>query len=350
MTSRIRVIVVDDSVVVRRLVTEVLSDDPDIQVVGTAGNGRLALAKLEQTPADLITLDVEMPELDGLQTLAEVRKKYPRLPVIMFSTLTTRAADATISALTLGANDYATKPEGTGGLATARERIKSDLIPKIKTLCARQITAPLPVLRHARELGPAVNAVAIGVSTGGPPALQTLLSTLPVLPVPVFIVQHMPPMFTAMLATRLSASSKHKVVEATPGLAIEPGHIYLAPGDHHMVVERGVIRTNQDAPECSCRPSVDVLFRSVAATYGANVLGVVLTGMGNDGQRGSELIRDRGGSVIAQDQATSVVWGMPGAVVRAGIATTVVPIDGMADEIVRRVRGVTGAARVIRGG
>ena len=338
MTGKIRVIVVDDSVVVRRVISDVLSEDPELEVVGTASNGKLALAKLDQTPADLVTLDLEMPELDGLATLAAIRKRSPRLPVIMFSSATRRGAEATIDALSHGANEYVTKPEGTGALATTRERIKSDLIPKIKALCTRPITMPIPRIRPGAETAPAT-AVAIGVSTGGPPALHALVAALPVLPVPIFIVQHMPPLFTAMLAQRLAGAGKLPVVEASAGTRIEAGHVYLAPGDHHLVVDRGALRTTHDPPECSCRPSVDVLFRSVAAAYGAGALGVVMTGMGSDGMRGAEAIREHGGTVLVQDQASSVVWGMPGAVVRAGAASAVVSLDALAGEIARRVRG-----------
>jgi two-component system chemotaxis response regulator CheB len=334
MTGRIRIIVVDDSVVVRRVVSEVLSEDPELEVVGTASNGKLALAKLEQTPADVVTLDFEMPELDGLQTLAAIRKRSPRLPVIMFSTATRRGAAATIDALSLGASEYVTKPDG-GGLASTRECIKADLIPKIKALCVRPATMPIPRPRFGGDAERAT-AIAIGVSTGGPPALQELIGALPTLPVPVFIVQHMPPLFTTMLAARLALASKRPVVEATSGMRVVAGHVYLAPGDHHLVVERGALRVNKDAPECSCRPSVDVLFRSVANAYGAGALGVVMTGMGSDGTRGSEAIRERGGAVLVQDRATSVVWGMPGAVVRAGAATAVLPLSALVGEIARR--------------
>jgi two-component system chemotaxis response regulator CheB len=328
----------------------VLASDPQIEVVATAVNGKVALQRLEQIPADLVTLDVEMPELDGLATLAILRKRYPKMPVIMFSTLTSRAAAATIDALSLGANDYVTKPDGAGSLTAARERIKCDLIPKIKALCARSLTMPPPIRMpiEVHDTGN-IQAVAIGVSTGGPPALQRVLAGIPAtFPLPIFIVQHMPPMFTTMLATRLTQSSPLKVTEVTGPMRVEASHVYLAAGDFHLVVERStsgmMMRTHQEAPECSCRPSVDVLFRSVAAAYGSSVLAVVLTGMGSDGMRGSELVRGQGGAVIAQDQATSVVWGMPGAIVRAGLASAVVPVEGVAAEILRRVRG--GTARV----
>ena len=380
--TKIRVMVVDDSVVVRRLVSDVLAGDPEIEVVATASNGKVALQRLEQTPCDLLTLDVEMPELDGIGTVIEVRKKYPKLPIIMFSTLTSRAAEATIDALSRGANDYVTKPDGVANVAAAREKIKGELVPKIKALTGVRTTGKLPLLRSSASPAPRpttsalpvhrtgvitlptpnrpitgvisvspprssiVSAIAIGVSTGGPPALQTLIGALPAsLPVPVFIVQHMPPTFTTMLADRLTRSSAVPVLEAAAGMKVESGKVYLAPGDYHLVVDRGpmgtFLRTNQDPPECSCRPSVDVLFRSVAAAYGANVLALVLTGMGSDGTRGAEYIRAAGGTVLAQDQATSVVWGMPGSVARAGLAASVLPIGDMAGEIVQRTHAQT---------
>ena len=345
MAGKVRVLVVDDSVVVRRLVSDALASDPDIEVVATAANGRLALQRLEQTRCDLVTLDVEMPELDGLQTLVQLRKKHPKLPVIMFSTQTSRATAATIDALSLGANDYVTKPEG--GLAEVRERIQTDLIPKIKALCQRRITQSIAV--RPVETEAKVTAVAIGVSTGGPPALQQMLAGIRApFPAPIFIVQHMPATFTTMLATRLAATSPLPVHEVVATTTPEPGHIYLARGDHHLVIDHGVLRTNQDPPECSCRPSVDVLFRSVAAAYSSGCLAIVMTGMGSDGTRGAETVRARGGTVIVQDQASSVVWGMPGAVVRAGHAHAVIALDDLADEIQRRVRAKPRSERLAK--
>ncbi len=341
--QKIRVMVVDDSVVVRRLVSDALASDPSIEVVATAANGKLALKRMDQLEIDLITLDIEMPEMDGLATLAELRKRGSKVPVIMFSSTTTRAAASTIDALSLGANDYVTKPEKLG-LDGSREKIVTDLVPKIKALCNRT-GSTLPPMKPI-EADPPIAAVAIGVSTGGPPALQTLLAAIPAtFPAPIFIVQHMPVTFTTMLATRLRQTSPLKVSEVLSPTKVEVGNIYLAPGDFHLVVEKSpsgmMLRTNQEAPECSCRPSADVLFRSVAAAYGANVLGVVLTGMGSDGTRGSEAITKAGGAVLVQDQASSVVWGMPGGVVRAGYAHAVLPLENLALEIIRRARGTT---------
>jgi two-component system chemotaxis response regulator CheB len=354
---KIRVLIVDDAVVIRQILTGLLADDPEIEVVGTAANGRIAMAKIPQVNPDVITLDVEMPEMDGLQTLREIRKIYNRLPVIMFSTLTERGASATIDALSSGASDYVTKPANVGSVQTAMARIKEQLIPKIKSLAARAkpVSTPTPakpvVAARMPLIAPRIEALAIGVSTGGPNALSALLPELPAdLGVPVFIVQHMPPLFTKFLADRLGAQSKLKVCEAVPGQQVLPGNIYIAPGDYHMTVERkaaGVtIGTNQGTPENSCRPAVDVLFRSVARAYGGRTLAVILTGMGSDGLRGCEVIREAGGRVIVQDENTSVVWGMPGFVAHAGLAEKILPLDRIAPEIVQIVQGPRSSVRL----
>lgn len=356
MMSKIRVLVVDDAVVVRRMVTDILSADPDIEVIGAAANGHIALAKIPQVNPDLITLDIEMPEMDGLTTLKELRKLYPSLPVIMFSTLTERGASATLDALSLGANDYVTKPANVGSVNTAMQRIREELIPKIKTFCGRAVLRDpaggrlesaeprrrIPVLPKPSILS-RVDVVAIGVSTGGPNALAEVLPAIPNdFPVPVVITQHMPPLFTKLLADRLDNRCPLKVDEGAPGKRVKPGEAWLAPGNYHMVFEReetGVfIRTNQNPPENSCRPAVDVMIRSVVETWGAGTLAVILTGMGRDGLRGCELVKEAGGQVLVQDEATSVVWGMPGFVAEAGLADRVLPLHQIADEIVRRVK------------
>jgi two-component system chemotaxis response regulator CheB len=360
--AKIRVLVVDDAVVVRRLVSDVLTSDPLIEVVGVAQNGKIALAKIEQLDPDLVTLDVEMPELDGLGALREIRKLRPRLPVIMFSTLTQRGTSATVEALTLGADDYVSKPANVGSVTMAMQQIRAELIPKIKALCPKagvvaQVapTRPLPSFSRSTSKSllsatqplpatgsAAVQIVAIGCSTGGPNALSAVLPRIPRdFPVPIVIVQHMPPLFTRLLAQRLDAHCEIEVREGALGTELVPGTAYIAPGDFHMRVAPGArpsLTLDQTPPRNSCRPAVDALFESVAAAYGAGVLGVVLTGMGQDGLRGGEQIRERGGDVIAQDEATSVVWGMPGFVARQGVATEVLPIELIADAIVRRVR------------
>jgi two-component system chemotaxis response regulator CheB len=346
--ARIRVLVVDDSVVIRKLLSDTLSGDPTLEVVGTASDGRLALAKLSQLHPDLITLDVEMPVMDGLETLAEIRKSHPKLPVIMFSTLTERGAAATLDALSLGASDYATKPSNTGSPAVAIERIRAELIPKIKALCGvatpRLVPVPRPrPVRVARaQPNPRIEIVAIGTSTGGPNALAKVLPLLPKdFPVPIVVVQHMPPVFTRLLAERLASHSAITVQEGVAGMVLCAGQSWIAPGNFHMIVTRAGVNWNleltQSPPENSCRPSVDVLFRSVASACRANVLAVVMTGMGSDGLHGCESIHDAGGEVIVQDEASSVVWGMPGLVHAAGQADGVYPLDQLAPEIVRRV-------------
>jgi two-component system chemotaxis response regulator CheB len=352
--AKIRILVVDDAAVFRRAVTEELSNDPALEVVGTAANGRIALAKMPQVCPDIVILDVEMPEMDGLAALKQLRKTYPRLPVIMFSALTERGAEATLDALALGATDYFTKPVNEGGLDASLKVIREQLIPEIKALCHREgrgakdegrkdqaIHAPSVAPRPC--LGP-VQVLAIGASTGGPNALAEVFRRLPAdFPVPIVIVQHMPPMFTRLLAERMSAECALPVQEGISGAVLQHGHAWIAPGDHHMVVAeegRGKKRLmlNQDPPENSCRPAADVLFRSVAKTYGSNSLAVILTGMGQDGLRGCELVREAGGQILAQDEATSVVWGMPGYVARAGLADRVLPLSLIADEIMRRVK------------
>jgi two-component system chemotaxis response regulator CheB len=348
--AKIRVLIVDDAVVVRRLVADCLAQDPEIEVVGTAANGQIGLAKIEQINPDLVTLDIEMPVMDGLQTLARIRKTRPGLPVVMFSTLTERGAASTLDALALGASDYVTKPANVGSVAVAVQRIREELIPKIKGLCRhpanRLVVAGNPARGICQPRGAApgrVDILAIGVSTGGPTALSTLLPLLPRdFPVPIVLVQHMPSLFTRLLAERLSCISGHLAREGEPGALLQPSEIWVAPGGFHMEVQRcadGVrLRTHQGPPENSCRPAVDVLFRSVAQVFGAGALAVVLTGMGQDGLRGCECIREAGGQVLVQDENTSVVWGMPGAVSHAGLADKVLPLPELAGEINRRVK------------
>lgn len=354
--GKIRVLVVDDSVVIRRVVTEELWNDPDIEVVGSASNGQIAISRLTQVCPDLITLDIEMPEMDGLAALAQIRKTHPRLPVIMFSALTERGAMATLDALALGASDYFAKPSGEGGLEESRALIRTELIPAIKALCkdkvATKVTPSLsqfaqPVARPVADAR--IDLVGIGVSTGGPNALAEVFQSLSAsLPVPLLIVQHMPPMFTRLLAERLSASSRLPTAEATRGALLQAGRALIAPGDQHMILARDGTRLsvllNQDPPENSCRPAVDPLFRSMAKVCGPNCLAVVLTGMGQDGLRGCQEIRAAGGQVIVQDEASSVVWGMPGNVARSGLADKVLPLAVIGAEIVRRVAASRGAS------
>lgn len=345
--------VVDDAVVVRRMLTEVLNGQPDVEVVAVASTGKQALEKLEMLKPDILTLDIEMPEMDGLQCLKEVRKKYPKLPVLMFSTLTERGAVSTLEALSLGANDYVTKPANVGSVGAAVQRIQEELVPKIRLLAGRSSAIPAAPASAAapvrssvtpmRMPEPArVDVVAIGVSTGGPNALAEMLPELPAeLPVPIVIVQHMPPVFTKTFAERLDTKCKLRVREASHGSELLAGHIWIAPGDFHLTVARmGTsfqLHTNQGPHENSCRPAVDVLFRSVATVYGSNALGIVLTGMGQDGLRGSESMAAAGARILAQDEASSVVWGMPSFIAKSGFCDKVLPLKEIAREIVARV-------------
>jgi two-component system chemotaxis response regulator CheB len=348
------VLVVDDSVVIRRLVSEILSADPRIEVIGTAQNGKVALAKMADLKPDAVTLDIEMPVMDGISCMREIRKLYSRLPVVMFSTLTERGASATLDALAAGASDYVTKPANVGSVSESRQNISEQLIPKLIALTgARRLVvrsaalpAPTPIPASARaaigaggKRTTAFSVLAIGSSTGGPDALAAVLTALPAdLSVPIVIVQHMPPLFTRMLAQRLNSTCPLSISEAAEGDVVERGRVLIAPGGLHMEVRtKGatvVVALTEAPPENFCRPAVDVLFRSVASVYRNRALGVVLTGMGRDGAQGATTIRNAGGEMFAQDEASSVVWGMPGAVVTAGQADRVLPLGQMAGQIV----------------
>ena len=358
----VRVLVVDDAVVFRKGISDALSSDPEIQVIGTASNGKLALQKMALNLPDLVVLDVEMPEMDGLATVAEIRKLWPLLPVIMCSAHTTDGARVTIQALEGGANDFVTKPV-TSSVAESLAHFRHELIPRIKGNCRHLLGNPDSGARPAAiiptAIAPAlqqpfmpaftrpvsdhrIDLIVIGVSTGGPNALAEVIPGLPGdLPVPVLIVQHMPAMFTKMLAERLGNSSAVKVDEAIAGTICKPGHVWIAPGGFHLTVSKAGaeyhLDLNQNPPENSCRPAVDVLFRSAATVNGPNTLAVVLTGMGEDGLIGCRLIHQAGGQVIVQDKATSVVWGMPGAVAKANLADRQLSLKEIAGEIVNRV-------------
>ena len=371
--AKIRVLIVDDSAVLRRLLSDLLSEDPLIEVVGLAGDGQTALAKIQQLNPDLVTLDLEMPVMDGLETLKALRKVNQKLPVIMFSTLTERGSCATLDALAFGASDYVTKPANVGSVMASMSKIREDLVPKIKALCLKNLpflqpppstrpplsqaashasgpTPPNPLPRsplRTQRLSPAVKHQApeilvVGVSTGGPNALAEFIPALGrTFPIPVVIVQHMPPLFTRLLAERIAAVSGMNCREGVAGEILRPGDVWVAPGGVHMEVESCVqgarLRMHEDPPENSCRPAVDVLFRSAAKVYGPRTLAVVLTGMGQDGLKGSELIRNAGGAILAQDESSSVVWGMPGAVATAGLAEKILPLKDLAAEVLTRI-------------
>lgn len=346
-----RVLLVDDAVVVRKALSLAIAQDRDLEVAGTAVNGRVALAKFPALRPDIVLLDFEMPEMDGLETVRELRKIDARVPIIMFSSLTERGASVTLEALSLGATDYVTKPSNVD-MAGTLAAISRELIPKIRALChlpemfapatsakPGAQTSPIVVAPRLRLLSP-VQVVGIGVSTGGPDALARVLPTFPAnFPVPIVIAQHMPPIFTSLLAARLSAKSALPVRECVSGQPLTPGCAVIAPGDFHMVAVQGegivLLKTHQGPKENFCRPSVDVLFQSIARIYGSRALAVVLTGMGQDGLKGCEALRALGARIYVQDEASSIVWGMPGFVARSGLADKILPLDQIGTEIVR---------------
>lgn len=361
----IRALVVDDSVVVRRMLSDALASDPRITVAGTAPNGSIALQKLSQLAPDIVILDVEMPDMDGIETVKHLRRDYPSLPVIMCSALTERGADVTLRALAAGATDYVTKPTAAGTQAEGLAAFRQDLISRVIAFTTpRSIRAPslrphstVPATPSStRDSVTAIAAIGIGCSTGGPSALRELFSRIPNnLPVPVFIVQHMPPLFTRTLAESLSVSSGLVVREAEHGGLVEPGRVYIAPGDYHLVLgregARAVTLLNQAPPENSCRPAVDVLFRSLATFYGRALVACVLTGMGHDGTVGAEKIVAAGGRVLVQSPETCVVSSMPKSVVSKGFAEAALPLNRLADQLVMRARRAGLAApRVASGG
>ena len=391
--SPVKILIVDDSVLARRLISSALEVESFVRIVGSAVNGRNALQKIEQLRPDIVIMDLEMPEMDGIEALKKVKESHPHVAVIMYSSVGQNMSEKTILALELGAEDFIAKPSGSQDVAEAKGLIHSSLIPKIKALHGKKKThdkpadpepvavpkpepkpepvKPTPVavsvrnppkktvkkkpvfaLKPVKEVAPPVTrvrtkrypveVVAIGVSTGGPNALSRLMPTIPAsIPVPIVIVQHMPATFTKTLASRLDATSQLRIQEGQAGEVLKPGDAWIAPGGYHMVVERQsegvVLQLNEDPPEQGCRPAVDVMFRSIAQVYGKNTLAVILTGMGKDGLDGGEAIIKEGGVLYAQDEESSVVWGMPGAVTRAGLAEKVVPLDKMGYEIMLRI-------------
>lgn len=363
--------IVEDSSAMRRLIRAALDGDPDVEVVGDAPDGRQALAQMPGLRPDILILDLEMPELDGLQTMAALRLAHSEVKVIVFSAVSREGAEATFRALSLGAKDFVPKPTGLEDFDAAVERTGQELLPRIKLFCSRVLSKPRPgrvppakarpgVPAPGRapssvppgpdaplEPGERVDAVVIGVSTGGPAALQELLPALPPnLPVPVAIVQHMPPVFTRQFAERLNVLGPLRVAEGEDGALMAPGTVWLAPGGRHLALERRGenvrLRLDDGPPENFCRPAVDVLLRSAVAVYGPRVLAVIMTGMGEDGLKGCRAVRAAGGRVVVQDEESSVVWGMPGAVAEAGLAHAVLPLSALADAVSRCARARRG--------
>ena len=360
--DRVRVMIVDDSAVVRGLVTRILEEDPGIAVVASVGNGQMALSAIERNEIDVALLDIEMPVMDGMTALPKLLQVDPGLRIIMQSTLTVKGADVSLRALQIGAADYIAKPSSTRDLAGGQD-FKSELLSKVKALGQARLRDPRraarpgvqaaprplpprpvvpagpPTLRTAPAEPP--DLIAIGSSTGGPQALFTLLGTMRAGSVrqPILITQHMPATFTTILAEHINRVSGWDAREAKDGEPIQGGRVYIAPGDFHMVVEsRGterVLRLNKNPPENFCRPAVDPMLRSIAAAYGKRVLACILTGMGSDGCKGGQAVVSAGGTVIAQDEATRVVWGMPGAAAGAGICSAILPLPEIAPWIMK---------------
>ena len=346
----IRVLIVDDSAVVRGLLTRTLEVDPAITIVTTAMNGKIALRELQKRDVDVVVLDVEMPVMDGLTTLQHIRRDFPSVKVIMASTLTTKGAETTVRALSMGAVACVGKPS-TGRLASSIEALRTEMIPLIHAVSGKKPSKTTEFSKHVtrrrRTESVPIQVLVIGASTGGPQALKTVLTGLPQdFPLPILIVQHMPPHFTEMLAKHLGQDTGRPSVEAADGQPVVRGQMYVAPGGHHLLVEKRngqmVTAINQAEHEHFCRPSVNPLFRSTAQWYGRSALGVMLTGMGDDGIEGTQTLVEQGGTMIAQDEASSVVWGMPGAVVRNELAHKILPLDSIADAILELC--TTGAA------
>lgn len=350
MNDRIRVLIVDDSAFARFAISKQISADPGIEIIDTARDGIEALDKIRHLKPDVVTLDVEMPQMDGLTALRRIMSDYPT-PVVMLSSLTGDGTETTLKALELGAVDFFLKPSAVAP-AGIRAEVVSDLLSKIKTAARVNVSRLRPAGRPAKP-GPGGGkkpttrrsvlqrrVIVLGCSTGGPRALNEVIPMLPGdLPASMLVVQHMPPGFTRSLAQRLDAISEIDIKEAQEGDTMRPGLALLAPGGYHMTVDaNGRVTLNQEPTECGLRPAANVTMESAVRSYGQSVLGVVLTGMGHDGTRGTALIKRAGGEVIVEDESTCVVYGMPRSVVESGNADTVVPLPEIAGEISRRCR------------
>ncbi|HAH10254.1 MAG TPA: chemotaxis response regulator protein-glutamate methylesterase [Alphaproteobacteria bacterium] len=350
---------VDDSAVVRGMVARWLSSEAGIVIAASCMNGKIAVGAVERAQPDVIVLDIEMPEMDGLTALPLLLAKAPAAKIIMASTLTLASAEVSLRALTMGATDTIGKPSSVAA-ADAGEQYRRELIQKIRALGQpKQVSHSVSAVA-GKEHGPSgpstgsrvlrpISAVrpkvlCIGSSTGGPQALNALFEALPrKIGLPILVTQHMPPKFTTILAEHLGRAAQRPSQEARDGAVLQPDHIYVAPGDKHLLVQRkgadGVAQLNAGPPENYCRPAVDPMFRSAAAVYGAATLGVVLTGMGHDGRNGAQAIAAAAGTVIVQDEASSIVWGMPGAVAQAGLASGIYPLKALAGEAAKIISG-----------
>ena len=373
--KKLRVLVVDDTIVYRTAVSEILKEIPGVEVVGVAHNGRIAISKIGLLKPDILTLDIEMPVMNGLEVLAELKRSYPGVGAIMLSTLTSDGSEMTMQALELGAFDFILKPSSTT-ISEGKRQIKELLQPMLEAFAKSKTAAKLigrqdllfksrtipkaapvrpiaktsqPTLSPQTATSPAARQkseiVVIGISTGGPNALSQMLPKIPKnINVPVLIVQHMPPMFTKSLATSLDKKCALHVKEAEEGESIQPNTVYIAPGGKQMklvAAPNGVnrlIRITNDPPENSCKPSADYLFRSIGDYYVGRTTAVIMTGMGADGTKGLEILKAKGAHIIAQDEASCVVYGMPKAATEKGLVHVISPLNKIADEIVKTLR------------
>ncbi len=338
--ARVSVLIVDDSPAYRSVLRDVLAEDPRIDLIGQASNGRLALPRIRFHRPNVVILDQEMPEMDGISTLKEIRAQWPEVNVVMFSSRTERGAAITIRALELGAADFLAKPRP--GVVDLPGYLRSHLLPRVLAFAPRAKETVTASPRN--KLQGEFHAVVVGVSTGGPPALKTMLSGLrPGLTAPILIVQHMPPIFTAQLARTLGESSAVPVREAENGDSIEAGHVYIAPGGRHMEVNPAGsrLRITDAPPELSCRPSANVLFRSAAQAYGQALLGIIMTGMGEDGYLGALELKAGGGKLMAQSEESCLIFGMPARPIREGLADEVLDPSEISRRLNHLLSGVT---------
>jgi len=351
-----RIVIVDDDVLDRKLLRTILEGEEDLEVAGVAASSATVVSRITRLAPDLVAMDLELARADGMEVLARIRARWPELPVLVLCGQGESVPEATLEALAAGASDFVTRPCRDADGTVPVEQLRRELLSKVRVLCGRDATLGTTTFRRKPSLDQPVAApsaqarphrrpelVAMGISTGGPAVLRELLPRLdPLISCPVVLVQHMSRMFLELLVERLDRDCPLPVAIAIAGEKPKPGHVYVAPGDYHLTLVRVgssvEFELNQEPPENSCRPSVDQLFRSAAAVYGPGVLGVVMTGMGRDGLDGARCIKERGGEMIVQDESTSVVWGMPGAIAHRGLADAVLPASAIPSEINARFR------------
>lgn len=366
--DKLKVFIVDDSALYRKVLSDILSAFPEVELLGTASNGKAAIEKISKVLPDFITLDFEMPEMDGIQTLKQLKDKYPSVKAVMVSAHTVEGAEITMQALEEGAFEFIAKPN-TSNLGESKKMLQAQLTAIVNTLfmkkslsgvSRKKIIAPKPVVMQTPAPGRAsglsdisikmnrimigrCEVIGIGVSTGGPNALTHVIPRLPSnFRVPVLVVQHMPPVFTAALADSLNRKSAVQVLEGVDGMQLKSGTVYIAPGGKQMKIEKNgpltFLKITDDPPENNCKPSADYMFRSIASDYRGNSVGVIMTGMGADGVKGLAEMKKTGSKVIAQDEATCTVYGMPMEAVKAGVVDTIVPLDQIVDEMISAAR------------